>query len=225
MRPGPYAGLIAAMRADAVVAPQERHLWQIKRVAHTPEAFGRSHHLYVWHRIEYGYDRYPDLPAHTTCLYRWTDATLHQDHGECVMSDDPRELRKHLPILLNASGRVLVTGLGLGCVVRGLLACRSRVTHIDVVEIDRDILDMVAAEFAGIPWLTIHHGDALTIDWPAGTKWDFAWHDIWHEKPDTQVLHAQLLARYESMAGAQGAWGFPRYMKRAWPRRLIGAAA
>lgn len=220
---GPHAHLIAAMRADAVVAPQEQIPWHIKRVEHSRAAFRGHPGLYEWHCLEYGYDRYPDLPGHTTCLYRWTDATLHQDHGECVMSDDPRELRKHLPILLKAEGRVLVTGLGLGCVVRGLLACPG-VGWIDVVEIDRRIIDMVAPSIEDVR-VDIHHGDALTLDWPAGSRWDFAWHDIWHENPDTQVLHAKLLDRYDPMVGQQGAWGFPRYFKRIWPQRLLGAAS
>jgi hypothetical protein len=36
------------------------------------------------------------------------------------MNDFPQELKKHLDFVLRARGRVLVTGLGLGCVVRGL---------------------------------------------------------------------------------------------------------
>lgn len=138
------------------------------------------------------------------------------------MSDDPKELRKHLPIVLAASGRVLVTGLGLGCVLRGLLA-RPQVEHVDVVEIDAGVLEMVAPTFAHEPRVTIRHADALAIQWPAGTRWDFAWHDVWNDTPNTQVLHAQLLQRYRGMVPQQGAWGFPRWMKRRWPWPLIGA--
>jgi hypothetical protein len=61
---------------------------------------------------------------------------LEQDDGrvyEVVMEDSPRELRRHLPIWMHAHGRVLVTGLGLGCVVRGLLAS-PHVEYIDVAK-------------------------------------------------------------------------------------------
>lgn len=65
--------------------------------------------------------------------------------------------------------RARVTGLGRGCVVRGLLA-RPQVEHIDVVEIDVGVLDMVGPSFAGEPRLMIHQGDALTYTWPQGAR-------------------------------------------------------
>lgn len=34
--------------------------------------------------------------------------------GDVIMDDTPREIRKHLPILLHGHGKVLKTGLGLG---------------------------------------------------------------------------------------------------------------
>lgn len=151
-----------------------------------------------------------------TSLCCWTDSTIHLGYGVAVMSDDPKELRKHFPILRAAHGRVLVSGLGLGCVVRGLLAIPA-VTHVDVVEIDRDVLAMMLPTFPPCSRLTIHCGNALTFPWPRGTRWDFAWHDVWGEDPSTQVLHAQLLVRYRRMVGRQGAWGMPR-----WGRRLFG---
>jgi len=217
VRPLVHPELIYAMRADGIQAPQERGLWSIRRAG-----------LSEWPILEafvgglYAYADYPELPMVTTSLCRWTEATLHEGQGECVMSDDPRELRKHLPIVLAARGRVLVTGLGLGCVVRGLLA-RPQVEHVDVVELDDDVSTMVWPTFVGNPRVTLHRGDALTYTWPAGTRWDFAWHDIWNETPDTQVIHAQLLERYRAKAAQQGAWGFPRWMKRRWPWPLLYA--
>jgi hypothetical protein len=132
------------------------------------------------------------------------------------MSDDPTELRKHLAIVRVASGRVLVSGLGLGCVVRGLLANQA-VKQVDVVEIDADVLRMVGPTFAGEPRVTIHHGDALTYDWPAGTRWNFAWHDVWSEHEPLAILHAHLLRRYRPLVARQGAWQFPRWGKRLLP--------
>jgi hypothetical protein len=212
--------LVAAMRATDLPAPQERGLWYIAR-----ETAVLPGPLQDWYQREYGYDAYPEHPAASTTLCRWTDATIHTTRGECVMSDDPRELRRHLPIVLAATGRVLITGLGLGCVVRGLLA-RGRVQHVDVVELDAGVLEMVGPSFQGERRVTLHHGDALAINWPPGTRWDFAWHDVWNDRPETQVLHAQLLVRYRDRAERQGAWGFPREVKRLWGRRmpLLGAS-
>jgi hypothetical protein len=217
---GSHPDLIAAMRAADVPAPQERGLWYIQRQSF--DYLKRHPALRAWHLREYGFAAYPDHPLVTTSLCRWTDATLDKGHGECVMSDDPRELRRHLPVVLAARGRVLVTGLGLGCVLRGLLR-RPAVTHIDVIELDAGVLEMVAPSFAGESRLTIHQGDALTHRWPAGVRWDFIWHDVWNDKPDTQIIHAQLLKRYRGLGMHHGAWGFPRWMKRRWPTPLLGA--
>jgi hypothetical protein len=227
MKRGPHPDLIAAMRADGIVAPQERGLWSIQRQDFAEALSGHQGNgpkLLEWWKTYGAFDRYPDLPLVMTSLNRWTDATLHLGRGEAVMSDDPKELRKHLPVVLEARGRVLVTGLGLGCVVRGLLA-RPQVEHVDVVEVDAGVLEMVGPSFAGDPRVALHHADAITMAWPAGTRWDYAWHDVWGDSPGTQVLHAHLLDRYEPWTGRQGAWGFPRWMKRRWPVPLMGAAS
>lgn len=214
-----HADLIAAMRATHLTAPQAQGLWYIAR-QDLGALFAQRPRLDGYIREVGAFDAYPDLPHVLTSLNRWTDATIHLGQGESVMSDDPKELRRHLPVVLAASGRVLVTGLGLGCVVRGLLT-RPKVDHIDVVEIDADVLAMVASSFAQEPRVTIHQGDAVTISWPAGTRWDFAWHDVWGEQPSTQVLHMQLIVRYRTMVRRQGAWMLPRFLKRRIALPLI----
>lgn len=155
-----------------------------------------------------------------TALCRVTEATMHLGNGEVVMDDSLIELRRHLPIWLAARGRVLVTGLGLGCVVRGLLASQD-VEHIDVVEIDETILDHVGSEFSGNERVMLHHGNALTCKMPA-RRWDFAWHDIWCEGSGLQLLHVKLLARYQKRCTRQGAWMLPRMVKRLSRWQLLG---
>lgn len=135
------------------------------------------------------------------------------------MEDSPRELRRHLPVLLAARGRVLVSGLGLGCVVRGLLSL-PEVEHVDVVEIDRNVLRLTGAEFSDHPRVTLHLGDALRIRWPRRTRWDFAWHDIHDEYGHLAVLHTRLLLRYQRRVGRQGAWGLPRWLRQRRPELL-----
>jgi len=138
---------------------------------------------------------------------------------EIVMEDSPREVRRHLPLLLRAHGKVLVTGLGLGCVVRGLLSLRE-VEQVDVVEIDPDVAHLVWHDFADDPRVTLHLGDALTVEWSPGTRWDFAWHDLWVEQGSLQPLHMKLLRRYKDFAPRQGAWAFPREFKRLLRSKL-----
>ena len=173
MTPDDY---LEAARVPASVAPQTFGLWTIVRR-------DTSH---------------PDLEARVgwpsrTELYRVSGRTLHLiGPGELVMEDSRRELSKHLPIWMVARGRVLVTGLGLGCVVRGLLS-NPDVDHIDVVEIDPQILRIVGREFVGNARVSLHLGDALTLDFPAGSRWDYGWHDLWCDGGQhLQCLHLKL---------------------------------
>lgn len=213
MRPADY---IAAARAPETLAPQEFGLWRIERIAAASIRDPERRRSLLAHA---GFPSY-------LALRRLTVGALHlaESEWEVVMDDTWRELARHLPVWLAASGRVLVTGLGLGCVVRGLLA-KPDVERIDVVEIDGDILDRVGPEFARNPRVRLHLGDALRF--PADGRWDYAWHDIWCEparKPSLQSLHAELLVRFHgSVRVAQGAWTFSRELKRIWPKPLLGA--
>lgn len=196
---------IAAARVPHSLREAEFGPWTIRRMRADSESLAG-----VIERLNIGFDDY-------CLLHRITDATMHTPPGEVVMEDSRRELQRHLPIWLAARGRVLVTGLGLGCVVRGLLASPA-VVHVDVVEIDGGIMSHVGAEFLGHPRCTLHEADALTIEWPEGTRWDCAWHDIWCDGPGLQRLHAKLIWRYVDRVAHQGAWMLPRFASRAAPR-------
>lgn len=150
--------------------------------------------------------------------------TIHQDSYEVVMEDSAKELRRHLPVFRHGCGRVLVSGLGLGCVVRGLLA-KPQVDHIDVVEIDRWIIHHFGKQFSGDPRVTIHHGDALKLDWPEGARWDVAWHDIHCVKGDSlTLLHARLVSRLYDRCDRQGWWGAGgRIARRVLGDRIIAS--
>jgi hypothetical protein len=157
-----------------------------------------------------------------TLLRRVTLRSLHRDLGEVVMEDSRRELSRHLPIWLRARGRVLVTGLGLGCVVRGLLA-NPEVTSIDVVEKDAGIIRAVWPEFSNDWRCHLIRGDARTVE--IDGSWDFAWHDLHDDDddPHLQTMHTMLIKRFASRAKMQGAWMLPRlltaFCSRDW---LIG---
>lgn len=193
------ADYLAAARCPPSLEEQESGLWYIER-RHFYTAVAQELIGWPWQ----------------TSLMRWTDKTIHLGAGEIVMEDSRSELSKHLPIMMHAYGRVLVTGLGLGCVIRGLLHNQA-VEHVTVIEIDPHVWKMVAPEFVGNPRVEIIKGDALSIEVAPAARWDFAWHDIWTDG-DThlQVLHAQLIKRFADHVkpSRQGAWGFPRLAKR-----------
>lgn len=197
---------IEAARVPHRLKPQSFGLWQIERVKARGHIVGNT--LFLDEEVV----GFPDY----TILSRQTLATLHKERGEIVMEDSALELRKHLPIWLAARGRVLVTGLGLGCVVRGLLA-NPDVDQVDVVEIDRGIARVVGHEFASNPRVRIVVGDATSVPLPG--RFDFAWHDLWSEDDHLQRIHLNLFVRFRRQCRVQGAWAFPRMFSRLMARR------
>lgn len=167
-------------------------------------------------------------PGTYTFLMRWTlkamESRLSGDEketGECVMEDTLIELNRHMQFMLAAHGNVLITGLGLGCVVRGCLA-NHHVDHVTVIERCPDILKLVAPHMDTGPRLTIVPGDA--VEWCEGfarnteTKFDCAWHDVWSDpdqnEPELQRTHLRLLMAMRELVPLQGAWNFPRMFRR-----------
>ena len=113
---------VKAARVPKSIKPQEYLDWEIRREKKTSE-FTSSQPL-LMQRL----GPFKDW----TILSKNSMATLHLLHGDVVMEDSEAELKTHWPIWRDAKGKVLITGLGLGCVVRGLLA-NPEVTHIGIL--------------------------------------------------------------------------------------------
>ena len=125
-----------------------------------------------------------------------------------TMSDTPSEIRDHIEPLIQAKqrgGRILMNGLGLGVVLKGFLSF-PEVTHVDVVEIDADVIKLVAPSYYDHR-VTIYHVDAFEITWPKDTRWSVVWHDIWpsicsDNLPEMTKLHR----KYGHKCDWQGSW-------------------
>ena len=63
-----------------------------------------------------------------------------------------------------AEDHLVEIGPGLGALTRPLL---ERAGRLEAVELDRDVIDKLAAHCAGAGELVIHQGDALAFDFPA----------------------------------------------------------
>lgn len=137
------------------------------------------------------------------------------------MSDSRAEIREHMPILdrlvtLDAKGirpRVLVHGLGLGMVVQAAVVLGAE--HVDVVEINSDVSDLVGPNFDP-DIVTIWNADAFEMKWPNGheTRWHLAWHDIWPSISDENIPGMRrLMKRYKPMVGWQGCWQYQGSLK------------
>src|SRR5262245_411646 len=139
--------------------------------------------------------------------------------GTVVMSDTDDELLDMWELWEQFEWeveRVIINGLGLGCALKMVLDMPS-VRHVDVVELDADVISLAPLSLTNDPRVEIHHGDAYTYQFPVGTKWDIAWHDIWDEisiDNDFATLHR----RYGRRVSWQASWARQAAV-RAYRRR------
>jgi hypothetical protein len=137
----------------------------------------------------------------------------HKQDGILWMSDTPAELADHLPVARRIADpsckRVLINGLGLGCIAK--LACSfDHVESIQVVEMDQRVIKLVGrwmqAEYGDR--LQIISGDAYDMKWPPTEEpWDVVWHDIWPfiAEDNLEGMH-RLHRMYRSHCTWQGSW-------------------
>jgi hypothetical protein len=125
-----------------------------------------------------------------------------------MMSDTPAEIYDHYEPIYQAKelgGRILINGLGLGCIIKALLSFPN-VTRIDVVELEKDIINLVSPYYND-PRVYIYHDDAYTIKWDKSDKWSVAWHDIWATIcSDNLKDMTKLHRKYGHKVEWQGSW-------------------
>ncbi len=201
---------IEAMKAEAIPAG-ESGLWFIQKID-LPKG-----------KLSIHEGEYIDTPpGQYTFLRRITDSTLYNyPPGDVVMEDTPHELKTHLGFVMRAHGTVLITGLGLGCVIRGLLS-NPNVEHITCIENSEDVLKLVAPHMP-VNRLTIIEADALRWTKQNCQKFTCAWHDLWtdrdNDEPHLDVWHAKLFANCRRAVEHQGAWAFNRAAKELLQRK------
>lgn len=140
-------------------------------------------------------------------------------NGSLWMSDTRAERMDHVEPLRKAqysqNRRALVTGLGLGMVIQGLLHT-DNIEHVDVVELDADVIALVGPHYEALAaqlgkTITVHHGDARQRVQVLGTKarWGVAWHDIWRDITSENWEEMKRVKRsYSRMVEWQGVWSW-----------------
>lgn len=151
--------------------------------------------------------------GHTRFVPAGTYTELVHERDGLMMSDTPDEMRDHAEFYRQAStrgGRLLIHGLGLGMVLQGVLSLQN-VEHVDVVEIDEHVINLVAPAFGAdveSGRLSIHHDDCFTSTWPAGTRFSCCWHDIWPALTAENLEEMRRLhRRFTRRCDWQGSWG------------------
>lgn len=139
-----------------------------------------------------------------------TYTRLMRDHsfGNPMMSDTPAEIYDHAEAIYKIQklgGRVLLNGLGLGCILKAILSFPN-VEYVDVVELEQDIIDLVAPSYIDTR-VHIQQADAYTIQWGKTDKWTVAWHDIWANIcSDNLDGMTKLHRKYGHRVMWQGSW-------------------
>jgi hypothetical protein len=132
--------------------------------------------------------------------------------GTLWMSDTPAELKDHLPVARKIADpnckRVLIMGLGLGCIIK-LAASFDHVEDIYVVEQDSRVIKLVGRwfdkEYAG----RVHVIEGDAYEQPVGPRehWDVVWHDIWPDMGEDNLAPMHFLhQRYRDHCTWQGLW-------------------
>ena len=183
--------------------------WQITGLVDDDEVgaavvqrFNLSEEAAKWHQLRADINgrRLNALPGDYTSLH--VDGTL-------MMSDTLDEISDHReplswPEKFGPGTTVLVAGLGLGVVVRGLLL-HSNIEKVVVLESSADVIELIANRWLLDLFpdrLEVRCVDALEYRPPKGETFTAAWFDIWPtictDNLDTaSVLHRRWTRRVE----------------------------
>jgi len=100
------------------------------------------------------------------------------EDGKTVwMSDAPLEQESILPAVPLARGDVLICGLGIG-LLPTLIKNKKSVKHIDIVEINKEVIELVFEQIK-TPKMSVIHADAWKYLAETENKYDFVHVDIW----------------------------------------------
>lgn len=127
--------------------------------------------------------------------------------GDVVMSNTPDEISDHYPLYWNASGQILINGLGLGMCIEMII---DKVDFITVVEISEDVIKLVSPYYKDNPKVEIVHADAFEYKPKKGIRFNAVWHDIWPTIcTDNLPEMARLHRKYGRLTDWQGSWMKP----------------
>ena len=110
------------------------------------------------------------------------------------MSLNPNEIETMKPYIANATGNVLVLGLGMGY-VPFMMANKPEVKSITIVEKDPDIIELfnslIYPSFKNKEKIKIIQGDAINYV-NKNNRFDYIFADLWHSPEDGLSLFVQL---------------------------------
>lgn len=101
---------------------------------------------------------------------------MQKNHG-VIMSDTDMEKLTNADFVKRANGSVLIGGLGIGLIVLAIQE-KNDVSHIDIIEKNKEVIDLVADKIPLNSKVNIIHDDVLT--YIPKHKYDTIYMDIWN---------------------------------------------
>lgn len=127
-------------------------------------------------------------------------------NGNAIMSNTPSECEEHRHAIAAATGRVLITGLGLGMFLQAILE-KPDVTRVTVIEKAPEVIELVGPAFANDDRVEIINADAFEWKPPKDAQYDFCWHDIWPSISSENLREmGRLRRKFSRRAKLQGCW-------------------
>lgn len=146
-----------------------------------------------------------------------------------MMSDTQTERRTNYGVVTQATGDVLIAGLGIGLILVPILA-DPEVKSVTVVEKYRDVIDLVEPplrKLKGGKKLQVVEADIFTWEPPAGKKWDCIYFDIWptictENLAEMEKLHRRYARRKTSRYAWMDSWERATLKRRKAQGQRVG---
>lgn len=98
--------------------------------------------------------------------------------SEVVMSNTLMELETNQVAYENATGNVLIAGLGMGMILDAILS-KPDVTKVRIIELDQDIIDNIGVLYKDHPKVEIVQGSIFDYTLQKDEYYNYIWFDIW----------------------------------------------
>lgn len=142
-------------------------------------------------------------------IYEGEIITALKYHNKIIMSDTQGEMSEMWNIINEAHGHVLIVGLGLGIILREI-AKKKEVKKITVIEISREIIDLVWPNYIGKFGRKTEIIKADIFNWKPDKKafYNIAYYDIWNNFCSDNLEEMKKLHRkFAKKTGYQESWG------------------
>ena len=125
-----------------------------------------------------------------------------------IMQNSDAEYVEHQWLWNNATGDVLIGGLGLGMCHQPLID-NEAVTSVTIIEVAQDVVDLVWEDCAKDDTFSVVVADFETWTPPEGSSFDTVWGDTWLvDNSLTYVQYRTLITnRYSQYTENIGFWG------------------